>query len=93
MTEGLCEKAWALFQSFEAAGGLAKAMDQGLVQSAVATAAAALKRDVARVKTPLTGVSAHPQLDADRVNVLPDSPVTLAAGARRSRAVSPRRAV
>ena len=36
MTEGLCEKAWALFQTFEAAGGLAKALEQGLVQSAVA---------------------------------------------------------
>ncbi len=73
MTEGLCEQAWALFQSFEAAGGLAVALERGLVQDAVETAAAALKRDVARGKTLLTGVSAHPHLDADRVAVLPDS--------------------
>src|SRR5579863_2633883 len=29
LTSGLCEKAWALFQSFEAAGGPAKALDAG----------------------------------------------------------------
>ena len=33
LTEGLCEKAWALFQSFEAAGGLEKALQQGFVQN------------------------------------------------------------
>ncbi len=81
LTEGLCEKAWALFQSWEAAGGLAKALDQGLVQSAVAAAAATLKRDVARGKSPLTGVSAHPHLEADAVSVLPDAPMPPAASA------------
>ena len=80
LTEGFCEKAWAQFQAIEAAGGLAKALDQGLVQQAVAEAAAALKRDVARAKTPLTGVSAHPHLDADRIAVLPDAPAPAAAG-------------
>ena len=74
MTDGLCEKAWALFQSFEAAGGLEKALEQGLVQSAVAGAAATLKRDVARIKTPLTGVTVHPHLDAERIAVLPEPP-------------------
>jgi methylmalonyl-CoA mutase len=73
MTEALCEKAWALFQSCEAAGGLAAALERGIVQDAVKTAAEALKRDVARGKTLLTGVSAHPHLDSDRVAVLPDA--------------------
>jgi methylmalonyl-CoA mutase len=83
MTEGLCEKAWALFQSFEAAGGLAAALERGIVQNAVKTAAETLKRDVARGKTLLTGVSAHPHLDADRVAVLPDAakPAAPAEGA------------
>ncbi len=80
LTEGLCEKAWTLFQSFEAAGGLAKALEAGLVQRAVAESAAALRRDVARAKAPLTGVSAHPHLDADRVAVLPDAPAPLPEG-------------
>ena len=74
LTEGLCEKAWALFQTFEAAGGLEKALDQGLVQSAVGDAAATLRREVARAKTLLTGVSAHAYLDAAPVSVLPDAP-------------------
>ena len=34
------------------------------MQREVAAAATALKRDIARVKAPLTGVSAHPHLDA-----------------------------
>jgi len=79
MTDGLCEKAWALFQSFEAAGGLAAALERGIVQDAVKTAAEALKRDVARGRTLLTGVSAHPHLDADRVAVLPDVAKTYTA--------------
>ena len=74
LTEALCGKAWALFQAFEAAGGLAKAMEAGLVQTAVAAAAAALKRDVARARAPLTGVSAHPRLETERIAVLPDAP-------------------
>jgi methylmalonyl-CoA mutase len=81
LTAGLCEKAWALFQSFEAAGGLEKALDQGVVQTAVNAAAAVLKRDVARGKTPLTGVSAHPHLDADPVAVLPNEAAPAAVDA------------
>jgi methylmalonyl-CoA mutase len=79
LTQGLCETAWGLFQSFEAAGGLAAALDKGIVQSAVTPAAAALKRDVARGKSALTGVSAHPYIDAEPVAVLPDAPAPLAA--------------
>lgn len=82
LTQGLCEKAWRLFQSIEAAGGLAAALDKGFVQGEIAQAAATLRRDVARAKAPLTGVSAHPFLDAEPVAVLPDAPaaVKLAPG-------------
>jgi len=74
MTTGLCEKAWALFQAQEAAGGLAAALERGLVQQAVAASAASLQRDVARAKAPLTGLSTHPSLNADPIAVLPDVP-------------------
>ena len=74
MTTILCEKAWALFQRYEAAGGLASALAKGLVQSDVHRSAEALRRDVARAKTPLTGVSAHPHLAADRNSTLPAEP-------------------
>ena len=80
LTQGLCEKAWALFQSFEAAGGLATSLDKGLVQSEVAAAAATLRRDVARGKAQMTGVSAHPYLEAEPVAVLPDAPSPIPAG-------------
>ena len=53
LTQGLCEKAWARFQAFEREGGLAKAMRSGALQTEIAEAAAALKRDAARLKTPL----------------------------------------
>ena len=81
MTEALCEKAWTLFQRFEAAGGLEKALAQGLVQQEVESAATALRRDVARAKAPLTGVSAHPHLDAAPQAVLPEAPSAAAAAA------------
>ena len=81
LTEGLCEKAWALFQSFEAAGGLERALERGLVQTEVAAAAAALKRDVARGKAVLTGVNAHPHLQSSPAAVLPDAPTVAAARA------------
>jgi methylmalonyl-CoA mutase len=83
LTAGLCDKAWALFQSFEGAGGLAQALERGVVQQALASSAAALQRDVARAKAPLTGVSAHPHLDADAIAVLPDAAAPFPAGAFR----------
>ena len=72
LTTGLCEKAWALFQAQEAAGGLAAALASGLVQKAVAASAVSLQRDVARAKAPLTGLSTHPSLKPDPIAVLPD---------------------
>ena len=84
LTIALCETAWGLFQSFEAAGGLGAALDKGLVQGAVAEAAAALKRDIARAKAPLTGVSAHPFLGAEPVAVLPDVAALAPQGGMRA---------
>jgi methylmalonyl-CoA mutase len=81
LTDGLCERAWGEFQAIEALGGLAKALDQGLVQHAVADAATKLRRDVARGKLPLTGVSAHPHLGAEPIAVLPDIAKPAAPGA------------
>ena len=62
LTKALCEKGWALFQEIEAKGGLPAALADGGFQRQVAENAAALRRDVARIKTPITGVSAHPKL-------------------------------
>ena len=78
MTQALCEKAWRLFQEIEAKGGLPPALASGAFQREVAASAAALARNAACLKTPITGVSAH----AD----LAEPPVELAIGARESEA-------
>jgi methylmalonyl-CoA mutase len=69
LTKALCERAWALFQEIEAEGGLPSALANGGFQRQVAVSAAALARDVARVKSPITGVSAHADLAERRVEV------------------------
>ncbi len=74
LTNGLSETAWSLFQSFERAGGLPDALRSGEFQKAIGESAKALARDVARLKAPITGVSAHPDLGEARIEVLPANP-------------------
>jgi methylmalonyl-CoA mutase len=74
LTRGLCETAWTLFQGIEAEGGLTRALISGAFQSRVAEAGAALAHDVARMKTQITGVSAHPDLAEVQAGVLPATP-------------------
>jgi methylmalonyl-CoA mutase len=71
LTLRLCEKAWALFQEIEAEDGLPSALLSGAWQEKIAQARARLVRDAARMKTPITGVSAHPDLSETAVDVLP----------------------
>ena len=73
LTKALCDQAWGLFQEIEGQGGLPSALANGAFQRQVAVSAAALVRNAARLKTPITGVSAH----AD----LAEGPVELAVGA------------
>jgi methylmalonyl-CoA mutase len=73
LTQALCDKAWRLFQEIEGQGGLPSALASGAFQGQVAASAAALVRDAARLKAPITGVSAH----AD----LAEPPAELAVGA------------
>jgi methylmalonyl-CoA mutase len=81
LTKALCEKAWGIFQEMEGQGGLPSAVASGAFQRQVAVNAAALKRDVARLKSPITGVSAHADL-AER-------PVEVAVGAPEREAFAP----
>jgi methylmalonyl-CoA mutase len=71
LTQALCEKAWTLFQGLEGEGGLPRALLRGGFQRAVAKAAEKLAREAASLKTPLTGVSAHPDLHEAKIEVLP----------------------
>jgi len=70
----LCKKGWALFQEIEGRGGLAAALASGAFQRQVAESAAALKRDAARLKSPITGVSAHPDLAEGCADVATGAP-------------------
>ena len=81
MTKALCERAWALFQDIEGEGGLPSALASGAFQRQVAVSAAALACDVARLKSPITGVSAHADL-AER-------PLEVALGAPKRDAFTP----
>jgi methylmalonyl-CoA mutase len=73
MTQALCDKAWRLFQEIEGLGGLPSTLANGEFQLKVAASAAALARNAACLKAPITGVSAHPDLA--------EPPVELALGA------------
>ena len=73
VTKALCDTAWGLFQDIERQGGLPSALANGAFRRQVAVSAAALARNVARLKSPITGVSAHADL-AER-------PVEVAVGA------------
>ncbi len=85
LTQALCGKGWALLQEIEGQGGLPAALASGAFQDRVAASAAALERDVARLRPPITGVSAHPDLAEAAANVAPGAPqrepIAAAAGA------------
>ncbi len=74
LTHALCDRGWAAFQEIEGRGGLAAALASGAFQAQLAESAAALRRDVARLKSPITGVSAHPDLSEAPVNLAPGAP-------------------
>ncbi|WUI03567.1 methylmalonyl-CoA mutase subunit beta [Spirillospora sp. NBC_00431] len=62
LTEGLARAAWAWFTEIEKAGGLAAALESGLVADRIAATWARRREDIARRRTPLTGVSEYPNL-------------------------------
>ena len=74
LTGALCDKGWTLFQEVEAGGGLAAALKTGALQRQVAESATALRRDIARLKSPITGVSAHADLGERRAETAPGAP-------------------
>ncbi|MGI5414578.1 methylmalonyl-CoA mutase family protein [Actinomadura luteofluorescens] len=62
LTEGLAQAAWTWFTEIERAGGLAAALDSGLVARRLAATWERRRKDIARRKAPLTGVSEFPDL-------------------------------
>ena len=74
MTQALCDKAWRLFQEIEGLGGLPSTLANGVFQLKVAASAAALARNAACLKAPITGVSAHANLAEPPVEVVAGAP-------------------
>ncbi|GGK87790.1 methylmalonyl-CoA mutase [Planomonospora parontospora subsp. parontospora] len=63
LTADLAERAWAWFQEIERAGGMARALESGLVADRLAATRERRAADIARRRFPITGVSEFPNLD------------------------------
>ena len=74
LTDELCERAWGLFQDFEAQGGMIKSLRAGVPQREIAAAAAARREAIAQRTFSITGTSAFPLLAETPVNVLEPTP-------------------
>lgn len=67
LTDDLAAKAWKLFQELERAGGMARALKDGLVQSWIDQTAAERDRNIATRRDPILGVSEFPRVEGDAV--------------------------
>ncbi len=70
-TADLATAAWAWFQEIERAGGLAAALDSGLVADRLAATWATRADNLAHRRDPLTGVSEFPNLAETRLSRAP----------------------
>src|SRR5262252_5992005 len=70
LTDELCTRAWTLFQDIEREGGVAKAIEDGSIQRAVAKVRIEREANVARRKDSLVGTSDFPDLAESPVIVL-----------------------
>jgi methylmalonyl-CoA mutase len=77
ITEKMCRAAWALFQTWDAAGGAWASLEQGAIQREVAGVRAAHERAIARRKDALTGTTDYPNLAEAPAKVLDVTPVGL----------------
>jgi methylmalonyl-CoA mutase len=74
LTDELCERAWRLFQDFEAQGGMIESLRAGVPQREIAATAAARREAIAQRTLSITGTSAFPLLAEAPVNVLEPAP-------------------
>ena len=65
LTSDLAQKAWDIFQSIEASGGIVAALKSGLVQDEIAKVASVRATAIATGRMEITGVSAFPRLGDD----------------------------
>jgi len=92
LTAELAAAAWTLFQAIEAKGGMARALESGFLQGAIAEVAEARGRDIAHGRLALTGTSAFALLAERGIDVEPHPPAApIVKGGTEVAPVSPRR--
>jgi methylmalonyl-CoA mutase len=80
LTDQLGRSAWALFQEIEGSGGVAAALQQGLIQKKVVAVRGERQAAVARRAEVLTGTNDFADLEEPAVAVLGVAPVTVPHG-------------
>jgi methylmalonyl-CoA mutase len=91
LTDDLCARAWSLFQSFEAQGGMIASLRAGVPQREIFAAAAARREAIEHRTLPITGTSAFPLLGEAPVNVLEPTPAQANESPARTGAALPSR--
>jgi methylmalonyl-CoA mutase len=81
LTDQLCRTAWTFFQGVEKAGGAIAALEQGVIQRAVAAVREQRSKAVAHREDALTGTSDFPDIEEREVAVLDVAPIAPAATA------------
>jgi methylmalonyl-CoA mutase len=86
LTRELAEMAWAAFQSIEAQGGMLAVLRSGAFKREIDATWAQRQKDLARRKTPITGVSEYPNLREAALTREPVSTVELERAINENRA-------
>jgi methylmalonyl-CoA mutase len=74
LTDGLCERAWALFQEIEREGGIVQSLAAGALQGRIAAVRAERDRAIATRRQPITGTSEFPNIAEGTVSTLLPAP-------------------
>jgi methylmalonyl-CoA mutase len=91
LTDELAERAWALVQRIEAAGGMGTVLESGEVADRIAQGYARREQNLARRRDPVTGVSEFPDLAEEPVvRAAPDPAALLEEAIARTRAARTR---
>lgn len=91
LTSGLAAKAWEIFQSIEAEGGMIEALQSGAAQKLVAQVRIARDTDIASRKAPITGTSEFPNIGEAPVSVMACTPPALSGRTRDAIDILPRK--
>lgn len=79
MSEDIAQAAWALFQQIEGEGGVGPGLETGSIQKTLSATREALRKDLAKRKQAITGVSEFALIDEETPSVVDVSGLTLAS--------------